>query len=265
MRAPIVLLTDFGDGYFQGVMKGVILARAPGATIVDLDHHITPGGILQAGYVLRSAITYFPPESIFVCVVDPGVGSARRRLLVEHPDGPFVIAPDNGLVTGLLRSWPRCVVRELANPAWFLPEVSATFEGRSRFAPAAAALALGARSADAGVVLTDPVQLDGAECRVSKSAIEGRVVYIDPFGNLVTTIDDASLSAFAAPTAVTVDTGRSFIVGLSRSYSDAEPGALLAYVGSTGHLEIGVRDGHAAERLEASIGTAIIVRKRTGS
>ncbi len=263
MRGPIVLLTDFGNGYFQGVMKGVILSRAPGATVVDLDHHVPLGGIGQAAFVLAAALPYFPRESVFACVVDPGVGTGRRCLVAALPEGQLILAPDNGLLSAVLS--PRsCVLRELTNQAWFLDDDTATFEGRSRFAPAAAALAAGARPDDAGPLVTDPVLLDVMKRRLTPTGVEGAVIYVDPFGNLVTGIDQAALAASGAPEELLVWVAGATIRGISRTYGAVESGALLAYVGSTGHLEIALRDGSAASRLRVAAGAPIVVRRREG-
>lgn len=258
-RGPVVLLTDFGDGCFQGVMKGVILSRAPGAAIVDLDHHVRAGAVLEGAYVLASALRYFPARSVFCCVVDPGVGTSRRRLLVSVPDGPLAVGPDNGLLTPFVTR-RGAIVRELSNPAWFANDDTRTFEGRSRFAPAAAALAAGADPSAGGPPLRDPVVLELARCRRTKAGVSGEVVYVDSFGNLVTSVLASDLDGLADRPGVTVTLGRQPAIPFRGTYSDVAVGRPVSYVGSTGYVEIGVRGGSAILELGADVGATVVVK-----
>jgi S-adenosylmethionine hydrolase len=257
----VVLLTDFGDGYFQGVMKGVILSRAPKCRIVDLDHHVRPGGILEAAYVLAGSVGHFPKSSIFCCVVDPGVGTARRRIVVESPSGTLGVGPDNGVLTALIgEGRTGATVREITNPAWFAKDDTRTFEGRSRFAPAAAALAAGKKAADAGPIVRDPVRVDLARSRVTRTGIAGEVVYVDPFGNLVTSIGWRDLDGPGPRRGLSASVGRRKPIPVRGTYADVPPGRAVAYVGSTGHLEIGIRGGSAAIELGVDVGAAVTVK-----
>jgi S-adenosylmethionine hydrolase len=253
-----VLLTDFGDGPFQGVMKGVILARAPGATIVDLDHHVRVGAVVEGAYVLAAAAPYFPKTSVFCCVVDPGVGTERRRILVDVPGGPLAVGPDNGLLTPLF-SATAAVVREIVNHAWFASDDTRTFEGRSRFGPAAAELAGGADPRAAGPVIRDPVRLELARCRKTKGGVAGEVVYVDSFGNLVTSVLASDLDGLA-DRAVSVSLGSRRAIPLRATYAEVGVGKPLAYVGSTGYVEIGVRGGSALLELGTDVGSEVVVK-----
>jgi S-adenosylmethionine hydrolase len=258
-RGPVVLLTDFGDGCFQGVMKGVILSRAPGATIVDLDHHVRAGAVLEGAYVLATAARYFPVTSVFCCVVDPGVGTSRRRILVEVPGGQLAVGPDNGLLTPFLDA-KGAVAREITNQAWFADDDTRTFEGRSRFGPVAAELAAGAAPRMAGPVIRDPVRLELARCRPTKAGVAGEVVYVDSFGNLVTSVMAADLDGLAGRPDVLVSVGARRGIPLKGTYSEVGIGKPVAYVGSTGYVEVGVRGGSALLELGLDVGAPVVVR-----
>lgn len=258
--AVVALLTDFGDDYYVGVMKGVLATRAPRARVIDLSHRIAPGRVAEAAYVLASAVPYFPPRTVFCCVVDPGVGGPRRRLAVRTADGTTFVAPDNGLLTPILDDdGARVAVRALDNRAWACGEPSSTFQGRSHFAPAAAALVAGAKFEAAGPVVTDPVMLPEPRCVASAGRIEGEVVYVDAFGNLVTSIDRGALERVGPDALLAVAIGGRRIAGVVRTYGDGPPQGPMAYVGSTGHLEIAVRDGNAARELGLGVGADVDV------
>jgi S-adenosylmethionine hydrolase len=258
-RGPIVLLTDFGDGCFQGVMKGVILSRAPACRIVDLDHHVRAGAVLEGAYVLASALPFFPAGSVFCCVVDPGVGTARRRILVAAPGSPLAVGPDNGLLTPLIRR-AGAVTREITNPSWYANDETRTFEGRSRFAPAAAALASGADPASAGTVVRDPVVLELARGRRTKAGVSGEVVWVDSFGNLVTSILASDLDGLAGRGDFGVALGSRRSIPFRHTYADVAAGKPVAYVGSTGYVEVGVRGGSAILELGVDVGASVLVK-----
>ena len=199
---PITLTTDFGlqDAYV-GAMKGVILGILPGAQIVDITHAIAPQDIRQAAYVLASAIPYFPPGTVHVVVVDPGVGGERRPLAI-HTDRAYYIGPDNGVFSQVFAAETVLEIRELTNPAYRLPLVSSTFHGRDIFAPAAAHIAAGVAFPDLGPLIPDPVRLPRLEPqRAANGSIHGHIVHVDHFGNLISDIpaawlEDASGWAF---------------------------------------------------------------------
>ncbi|MCW5879725.1 MAG: SAM-dependent chlorinase/fluorinase [Anaerolineae bacterium] len=258
----ITLTTDFGeqDGYVAA-MRGVILGLTPHATLVDVSHAVAPGAIRQGAYVLATAAPYFPADTVHVAVVDPGVGSARRPLLLRTPAGLFV-GPDNGLLTETARlAWGEAARGEayhLNRPATWRPLVSATFHGRDIFAPVAARLALGASPSALGDPIPDPVTLPPLDPTPVQGGWRGEVLHVDRFGNLITTLEVARLPAplLLGHTVVAVAGRR---VALAQTFSDVEVGGLVAYVGSSGRIEIAVRQGDAAATLGVGVGTPITV------
>lgn len=253
----ITLTSDFGqaDGYV-GTMKGVILGIAPAVRLVDLSHEVAPQDIRQAAHILRQAAPYFPDGAIHLAVVDPGVGSDRRPLLVVTPQAMFV-GPDNGLFTFALEQ-PGAQAYALDRPAFWLPRVSRTFHGRDIFAPAAAHLALGAAPADLGTPIGDAVrQASVGPRRLGNDEIVGSVIHVDRFGNLISDVPAAWLGdeAWACEVA-----GRE-TVPLASTYAEVPPGALLALVSSGNTIEIAVRDGNAARTLNIGAGATLTLRR----
>jgi S-adenosyl-L-methionine hydrolase (adenosine-forming) len=236
----IALLTDFGtrDPYVAA-MKGVIASRTD-AALHDLSHDIAPFDILGAAWFLATVVAYWPPETIFVCVVDPGVGTERQIVAVEH-DGRVLLAPDNGLLTFV----PAGDAFAVTNDAFFLPHGSNTFHGRDRFAPLAAAIANGTALAELGPRLERIVALPYEPPSYERDVVRGTIVAVDRFGNAITDVDARTIPF--APFALR--TGRHVIERLERNYGDAAPGAFLI-VGSTGCIEISVANASAAERLQ---------------
>jgi S-adenosylmethionine hydrolase len=293
----ITLTTDFGlaDGY-GGVMKGVILARAPEARLVDLSHEIAPQDVAAGAYILLQAYRYFPPETIHLAVVDPGVGTARRALLLVTEQGRFV-GPDNGLFSHVLREaaalaagWTgmpatvpavwhpafdlAAVLRStpparlpraytLTNPAYWLAGASATFHGRDLFAPVAAHLASGVLPARLGdpVPLESLILLPSLAPALAPGLIEGRVIACDHFGNLISNIEAGLLATLGPMEAVQVTLGPHHLQGIQPTYGATLPGAPLALINSAGLLEIAVRDGHAAQQLGGRVGDAVICQQ----
>ena len=182
----ITLMTDFGlrDPYV-GVMKGVILSRCPACTLVDLTHGISPHSILEANFAIRGSYRFFNEGTLHVIVVDPGVGGSRRILFLEK-NGHLFLAPDNGVLTGFLDNPD--ILRTVENDDLFLKEVSSTFHGRDIFAPVAAEIAKGLDPRELGPEVDDPVTIAWSEPNFNQDNIEGNVIYIDVFGNLVTNI-----------------------------------------------------------------------------
>lgn len=274
---PLVLTTDFGlADAFVGVMKGVILNINPRAVIVDLTHDLPPQEVAAAAFVLGVNHPYFPPDTIQVAVVDPGVGTARRAVLLVTPTARF-IAPDNGLLSGILKDYldpppdssgrvavpPPLAAYELTNPAYRRHPVSNTFHGRDVFAPAAAHLSLGRPPESFGPPLAELVWQPLAMPIVRDDMVQGEVIYIDRFGNLITNIPAGQLPA--AP--LTVSLANRLIPGLSRTFHDPDiaPASfpdqppLIALIGSNGYLEIAVPDGNAAATLGLGRGAAVLV------
>jgi len=249
--AIISLITDFGvQDEYVGLMKAVMLGIDPAAVIVDVSHTVRPGDIPQAAFLLESTYGFFPPGSIHLVVVDPGVGTSRALLYLEAHTHRF-IAPDNGVLS-LVMDLPSAVsLRRLDNPAWRRPCVSATFHGRDIMAPAAAHLSRGADVREVGpeLNLDDVTMLTDLRAEPCEDGrIAGRVVHIDRFGNLITNVDQAAIrkaQTVSPGRVLAVRIGDEVITGLSRTYADEDAGRPLALIGSRGYLEIAVNGGSA--------------------
>jgi hypothetical protein len=251
--AIITLTTDFGlaDGYV-GIMKGVILSIARDVVLVDLSHDIPPQDVREGIFLLDGVAPYFPEGTIHLAVVDPGVGSQRRALVV-HTARACYVGPDNGLFTRPLAEIG-AQVWELDRPEFWRPHVSSTFHGRDIFAPTAAHLAKGVPPAAMGRPIADPVRLAIAgPARAADGAICGQVVHVDRFGNLMTDVPASWVAGEGWQCGIAGETIR----GLSDTYAAAGPGALLALIGSGGTLEIAERNGNAARRLGVKAGEGV--------
>jgi S-adenosyl-L-methionine hydrolase (adenosine-forming) len=261
-RRIITLLTDFGtEDYFVGAMKGVILTRSPEAVIVDITHAIPPQDVQAGAFMLSAVYSNFPTGSIHVAVVDPGVGSDRRPIMVETGDYMFV-GPDNGLFSIVLDREPAAQVRHLINANYFLQNRSSTFHGRDIFAPVAAALAEGAPPGDLGPIILDPVRSGFIESKImADGTIAGTIIHIDHFGNCVTNIAWGNLRPLQKTRSFCLRVKEDEVRRLLRSYSEAaaEPGAPFLIVGSAGFLEISVCCSSAARELNIAVGDSVQV------
>lgn len=273
-RRIITLTTDFGtaDGYVAA-MKGVILGINPDATVVDLTHEIRPQDIYQGAFVFGSTFEAFPPDTIHVVVVDPGVGSARRPIAVSTRSATFV-APDNGVLSWALRAseateWPvqprdlqllrsvRAVV--LDNPTYWRPRVSTTFHGRDIFAPVAAHLSRGVPLAELGSSTRTLCLFPVPRARlIAPGHLQGHVIHVDRFGNLITDITDADLDCFTAPTVRVGNVVMPRIVTHYATEAAATP-KVLPLIGSSGFLELAVAHGSAAATLGLDVGAVVTV------
>ena len=253
--AVVTLTTDFGlrDPYVAA-MKGVILRLAPDSRLVDITHDVDSHDVVGAALVLEAAVPFFPAGSIHLAVVDPGVGTARRGLVVQSADATFV-GPDNGLFTPILArgAW-RAV--ELAAADQRLPRVSRTFHGRDVFAPAAAHLARGVPLERFGPEVDDPVRLAWPEVHTVGGAIAGAVLHVDRFGNLITSIAADAVEGLGTEASIHIGGRRLPLVG---TYADLPRGAAGALIGSSQRLEVAVREGSAAAILKARRGTPVAV------
>lgn len=273
----IALLTDFGDtDIYVGVMKGVMKTIHPRAEFVDITHNIQPQNVRQAAFALLNAYRYFPEGTIFLVVVDPGVGSTRRPIAVHGGSHTF-IAPDNGVLSFALSELKDVRGVELSNAVYQLFPPSNTFHGRDIFAPAAAHIAGGVPMERLGPTLDRIFRLPTPHMRIEENQISGQVIHVDHFGNIMTNIGrldwvspvqlrlEPRLSESLAP--VLIETSRMAIVvngqtitEIYPSYGVAPRGGLLGLVDSNNNLEIAVNQGSAAERLQVNIDDHVELR-----
>jgi S-adenosylmethionine hydrolase len=258
----LTFLSDFGeDDWFVGVVHGVIAEICPAARVVDLTHRVPPGDVARAAFILEAAAPDFPAGTIHMAVVDPGVGTDRRALAVRARGQTFV-GPDNGVLEWAL-SDPEAEVRSLGEPRYFRHPVSRTFHGRDVFAPVAAHLGAGVRHEQLGPRVSDPMRTPRAEPSFDGQTLNGRVVFVDHFGNALTDLTVAALGrAFAsvAESALEVRVHGSVVHGITRSYGDDPIGTLVAILGSSGRLELAEVGGAASSRWGIGPGDRIEVR-----
>ncbi len=246
--AVITLTTDFGtQDHYVGVMKGAILRISPDVSLVDITHEIAPGDVEHGAFILREAWPFFPPGTIHLAVVDPGVGS-DRRLLVGKYAGCWVVAPDNGLLTFIHRDLAAQGLFCISNPEILPDEVSATFHGRDVMAPVAAHLANGVAPRQFGPELESPVLLPVAEVEVIEGRVGGRILRVDRFGTMVTNIEKRHLRASCGPGRFAeVFVNGTSIGPVRTTFSDVPMGQPLAFLGSGGYLEIAINRGRAID------------------
>ena len=258
-RRCITFLTDFGvRDTFVGQMKGVALAINPEAVLVDLTHEISPQQILQGAYAWADAVDAFPPNTIHVGVVDPGVGSTRRLIAAEIGTWRFV-CPDNGLLSVILQKYPLHRAVSLDRPVWWRSSVSNTFHGRDIFTPIAAAWSLSHDLSEFGTLIDTPlVTLLPSHLAQGRTSIVGEVIDIDRFGNVITNIEASRLPETNRP--FQIEMGAFRVTGISACYADVEVGDAVAVIGSHGRVEIAVRDGNAAEELQVTRGRRVAIR-----
>lgn len=260
-RPVIALLSDFGTrDHYAGVMRGVVLGICPEATVVDITHEVPPHDVLTGALELAASYKYFPAGTVFLVVVDPGVGSARRGLAAEAGDYRFV-APDNGVLTAVFREVPPKKMVELTERKYARPTVSRTFEGRDRFAPAAAWIARGTQLSALGRPVSEFHAIEMPAASVSADGVAGAVLLVDRFGNLVTNIDRRTLERFAQGGTIQIEVGTHRVDRLVATYAEIGPGELCALFGSTDHLEVAAHAASAAEQLGISRGAPVSVRR----
>jgi S-adenosylmethionine hydrolase len=273
-EATITLTTDFGlDDAYVAAMKGVILEINPGATIVDISHSIEPQSIRQGAFVFSTAYAYFPQDTVHLIVVDPGVGSQRRAIIIETDNAIFV-APDNGVLSYVVQAYtgkrsfratltklpPELQAFEITNPKYWRHPVSSTFHGRDIFAPVAAHISLGTPLNELGQAITSVSVFPLPQPQTDATGnLIGHILHIDHFGNLITDVTSQDLP----PGEYSIQVAGHQIGSLSHSYEQSQ--GLLALIGSSGRLEIALKGGNAARLLGSKLGDKLrITRRRTG-
>ncbi|MGC8816678.1 MAG: SAM hydrolase/SAM-dependent halogenase family protein [Candidatus Hadarchaeum sp.] len=252
--AIIALLSDLGGkDHFVGAIKGVILSINPDVVIVDITHEVTKFDVFTAAFTLANAAETFPSGTIFVAVVDPGVGTKRKGILLRTKNGLLFVGPDNGIFTLVAQRFGVKEIRELKNPKLVREKISATFHGRDVFAPVAAHLSLGVKAAEVGPVLPALTELSPPRPKLAGKEIVGEAMAVDGFGNILTNIDHKLIEKFAE-TGNNLEIemcGRVLSAKLVKTFGEVEPGEILCYVGSAGLLEIAKNLGNLAADIGA--------------
>jgi S-adenosyl-L-methionine hydrolase (adenosine-forming) len=257
----ITLTTDFGlADHYVGTMKGVILSRCPEARLVDISNEIPPFSIYAAAYTIDQASPFFPPGTVHLVVVDPGVGTARRGLCAEAL-GQYFVAPDNGVLSLLALRDGKMRARELTNRELWLPWISPTFHGRDIFAPTAAALASGAaRFEDVGPMVSRTEGLADLQPRQIEPGVWlARILSVDRFGNAITNLKTSDFARVALAE-FAIEIGPHRVDTFSRTFGDATPDVCFAFFGSSGYIELGINQQSAGGRLGISAGDRMTLR-----
>jgi len=265
MKTPIIaMMTDFGaDSHHSGVMKGVIHNILPDVRIVDITHGIEPFNIIQAMYTLDSVISYFPSPTVFLCVVDPGVGSARRPILAVG-EKHYYIAPDNGVISRIMKSDEVSRVMHIDETHYFLKNDCQTFHGRDIFAPCAAWFANQLGTDSFGEEIEDYVIINPPKIKIpSDRTLNIPILFVDHFGNLVTNFEPSFMSKARKRfpgKSIKIMAGETLITEIKTHYSEVDNiGDPLAYFGSMNLLEIAVREGNASQKLKLKAGDIISI------
>lgn len=259
--SAIALLTDFGmQDWFVGTMKGVIIGINPQASIVDLTHEIPAGNIQAAAFCLLASYHYFPAQTVFVAVVDPGVGSSRKALALSL-DKYYFVGPDNGIFSLIYQKIPtqKRKIYCLKNSKFFLHPVSNTFHGRDIFAPVGAHLSKGISINECGPSLDKIITLDNPGISLIDNRIVGTVIYLDVFGNAFTNISHDALKNISGKE-YWVKIDDRFSLAIKNFYHEVPSGSGLALFNSSGYLEVAINQGNAADRYHLTIGTKISIQ-----
>ncbi len=263
-NAPVALISDFGyRDHYAGVMRGVIASIAPHAAVIDVSHGVAPQDIVAGALILRESWRFFPPDTVFVVVVDPGVGTPRRPVAVETNSGVRLVGPDNGVLWMTIDQAGLKHAVHLQSERYFLSRQSSTFHGRDIFAPVAAHLSNGVALARLGAPITDLERLTVPDPVESGDQLIGLVIYQDTYGNLVSNLTRARIERLQArfpSRRLLVRIGSSVPFAIARTYGDVPKDSPLALFGSFEMLEIAVREGNAARIFAAGPGAEIRVR-----
>lgn len=263
-RPVITLTTDFGlQDHFVGVMKGVIANINPEALVIDITHNIAPHDIFQAAFVIRNSYAYFPPTTVHLVIVDPGVGTSRKALVVSTEKGYF-IAPDNGVLSYIFAEEQAGEVREITAEHYFSKPRSGTFDGRDVFAPVAAWISKGVTLPSFGEVLPEYKKYDLPQPTLAEKGIwRCKVVYADRFGNLVSNLSREKFKEYldtSEKRRFIFQLGERMVAKISNSYAEGEKDELLALFGSSGFLEFSVNRGSASKLTACGIGKDILFK-----
>jgi S-adenosylmethionine hydrolase len=262
MNGIVTLLTDFGSrDHYVAAIKGVLLSVNPDLILVVITHEITPHNIQEGGFVLSSASKYFPDGTVHLAVVDPGVGGERRGLAATTEHHLFV-GPDNGLFDRVFALDPPRLVVSLENPDYQLPQPSATFHGRDIFAPAAAHLSHGLPLEKLGPPIPYRPGPSGRLVLGEQEELQGEIIHVDRFGNLVSNIEVSSGQSQDELLDLQVYLGTQQVLTGPKTYEEAPPSRLFALKGSSGHLEVAVRDGNAHKTTGCGVGSPVLIRRR---
>jgi S-adenosylmethionine hydrolase len=256
----VTFTTDFGlNDPFVGIMHGVVLNIHPETSIVDISHAVASYDVFDGAWTIAQAYRFFPPRTVHVVVIDPGVGGTRRPIIVETDDYVFV-APDNGVLSLVEMREQKFTVRHVTAERYFLQPVSQTFHGRDVFSPVAGWLSKGVAPAEFGPEISDYARLALPVVeRIGENSLRGVVLKVDKFGNLITNIGQQEappLFASAPPTVSILIAGQT-ITRVCHSYAEGREDEFFAIVGSSGYLEIAARQASAAEKLAAGVGTPV--------
>jgi S-adenosylmethionine hydrolase len=257
----VTFTTDFGaSDHYVGTMKGVVYNINPSARVVDISHEVQSYDLLDGALTIAQAYSYFPPDTIHVVVVDPGVGSARRPILARTEKYLFV-APDNGVLSLALEREKQVSVRHITAENYFLRPVSQTFHGRDIFAAVAGWLSSGLESSDFGKEISDFVRFSVPVPKASKDGIQGVVLKVDRFGNVVTNITPRDIPQLFAPhpPQFKIVIGTHEVISMRIAYAEGNPGEIFGILGSMGFLEIAMNQGSATRALEVGKGVEIVV------
>jgi S-adenosyl-L-methionine hydrolase (adenosine-forming) len=256
----VTFTTDFGlSGPFVGIMHGVVLNIHPETSIVDISHAVASYDVFDGAWTIAQAYRFFPPRTVHVVVVDPGVGGTRRPIIVETDDYVFV-APDNGVLSLVEMREQKFTVRHVTADRYFLQPVSQTFHGRDVFSPVAGWLSKGIAPAEFGPEISDYARLALPTVeRIGENSLRGAVLKVDKFGNLITNISEQEAPPLFAttPPAVSILIAGQTITRVRHSYAEGGEDEFFAIIGSSGYLEIAARQASAAEKLTAGVGTPV--------
>jgi S-adenosylmethionine hydrolase len=268
-RQIVAILTDFGQqSWYVPAIKGVILSLCPDVEIVDLSHQVPRQDVLAGAYILGFSSIYYPRDTVFLCIVDPSVGTDRNLIIMESEKRHYFVAPDNGLLTLVAKHEGIEKIVKITNRKYMLEKISRTFHGRDILAPAAAHLARGEPLEKFGPKVKKIVRLRIEEPHVENGNIRGKIIFVDEFGNIITNIDEATLKEATMKMGVEISVtfpSSKEMMPFKQTYCDVEEGKPLGLIGSSGFFEISVNCGVAAERYHVRSGSDVIIAAKVNS